>query len=80
LRETMMEHTILVNGTQSAVLTQYSPTQYTVQCYVGERPTVAYDATTAEEAERWAKAVIEVKDEQRGGATPPRPKETRPHA
>jgi hypothetical protein len=30
-----------------------------VTAYVDETPTVAYTATTAEEAARWAKAVIE---------------------
>jgi hypothetical protein len=54
-----MGHLMFRNGTQSAVIVEHGPAQYEVTAYVGERPTVAYDATTAEEAERWAKAVIE---------------------
>jgi hypothetical protein len=54
-----MERTIFRNGTQRAVIIEESPTHYEVTAYVDETPTVAYTATTAEEAARWAKAVIE---------------------
>jgi hypothetical protein len=53
-----MEHTILVHGTQSAVIVAVTPTQYTVTAYVSEVPTVAYDTATMDDATRWAKAVI----------------------
>jgi hypothetical protein len=52
-------HTLLVHGAQVAVIATFSPTSYAVTCYVGTVPTVAYDATTYAEAERWAKLVIE---------------------
>jgi hypothetical protein len=53
-----MAHTILVHGNQTAVIIAYTPTMYTVTAYVNDVPSVAYDATTYADAERWAKAVI----------------------
>jgi hypothetical protein len=56
---TTMQHTILGHESQTAVIIEYSPTQYTVTAFVEGTPTVAWDATTYADAERWAKAVIE---------------------
>jgi hypothetical protein len=54
-----MQHTILVNKDQSAVIVEESPTQYTVTAYVDGIPNVAYDCTSYAEAERWAVIVID---------------------
>ena len=53
-----MEHTIIVNGDQSAVIVTVSPTQHIVTSYVNATPTVAYDTTSYDDAIRWAKVVI----------------------
>jgi hypothetical protein len=57
-----MQHTIFVNGTQSAVIIETEATTYTVTAYVNDTPSIAYDTTAYAEAERWAKAVIEYPD------------------
>jgi hypothetical protein len=53
-----MQHTILVNGNQSAIIREESPTAITVTAYVDDSPSVAYDTTSYADAERWAKIVI----------------------
>jgi hypothetical protein len=53
-----MERTILVHQHQVAVIIAHSPTAYTVECFVDDISTVAYETHCPQAAERWAKAVI----------------------
>lgn len=53
-----MEHTILTQGNQQAVIVEQGRFQFAVTAYVKNVPTVAYDTTTFANAERWAKVVI----------------------
>lgn len=53
-----MEHTLFVNGNESAVIIEYHPHHYEVTAYVNGRPSVAWETTTYRAAEAWAKAVI----------------------
>ena len=54
-----MEHTIMVHGTQVAVIIEQSPSEFTVTTYDGNTAVIAYEATSYAEAEVWAKAVID---------------------
>ena len=53
-----MEHTIIVNENQSAIIVTVSPTQHAVTSYIDDTATAAYDTTSYDDAIRWARAVI----------------------
>jgi len=53
-----MDHTIFVHGSASAVIRTHETGVIEVTAYVQDVPSVAWEAPSDAEAERWGKAVI----------------------